>query len=190
MENKNTVAINGHSPWRSTHCWSCKHPINSDADRECPICGWLICHICGACSGKSGNCVDTHGFSKEEMEYVRQEKRNNPGIDEKEISALIHRVAADKTARARRNHQKQNRYRKEMEEQQDDRVKEIMQRIEKGDIVLVGKEGCRFDRFMSEDGRIRAYFILDSGYKQSFYLPDAFLNGRLHFAESLNTLKK
>lgn len=33
---------------RVTHCYDCKHPLDSVIDYECNKCGWLVCD-CGAC---------------------------------------------------------------------------------------------------------------------------------------------
>ena len=33
---------------RTTHCYSCHSPINSNSNRICSECGWIICN-CGAC---------------------------------------------------------------------------------------------------------------------------------------------
>jgi len=33
---------------RVTHCWFCKHPLDSSVDKECVACGWILCQ-CGAC---------------------------------------------------------------------------------------------------------------------------------------------
>ena len=34
---------------RVTHCYACKHSLDSNASFECNSCGWLICGLCGAC---------------------------------------------------------------------------------------------------------------------------------------------
>ncbi len=40
---------------RITHCYSCYEDLDSRADVECKICGWLVCN-CGACGcGWSGH---------------------------------------------------------------------------------------------------------------------------------------
>jgi len=33
---------------RVTHCYLCKHPLDSTVDKECVACGWILCR-CGAC---------------------------------------------------------------------------------------------------------------------------------------------
>ena len=37
---------------RSTGCYRCKTPIDSNSNVVCPECGWLKCHVCGACGCK------------------------------------------------------------------------------------------------------------------------------------------
>jgi hypothetical protein len=34
---------------RVTHCYDCKHPLDSAVSLECNLCGWLVCGVCGAC---------------------------------------------------------------------------------------------------------------------------------------------
>jgi hypothetical protein len=33
---------------RCTHCWACKHPLDSEVDLQCYACGWILCR-CGGC---------------------------------------------------------------------------------------------------------------------------------------------
>ena len=34
----------------STHCWGCYRPLSSFFHERCPLCGWIICPNCDACS--------------------------------------------------------------------------------------------------------------------------------------------
>ena len=33
---------------RTSHCWSCRHPVDNQIQHECTSCGWIIC-TCGTC---------------------------------------------------------------------------------------------------------------------------------------------
>ncbi|MGF1681402.1 hypothetical protein [Photobacterium minamisatsumaniensis] len=45
---------------RITHCWACScSEIDSEHDKKCAECGWLICPECGSCSQNCySNCSD------------------------------------------------------------------------------------------------------------------------------------
>jgi len=43
------VKFNSKKIVRTTHCYSCKEPLDSTIDLECNSCNWIICGCCGAC---------------------------------------------------------------------------------------------------------------------------------------------
>ena len=62
--------------YRATGCWSCHHPINSYENPKCPICGWTICPVCGAC--REYGCVSSEpaGISMPDQVVFRRHLRD------------------------------------------------------------------------------------------------------------------
>ena len=60
----------------ATGCWSCHHPINSYENSKCPICGWIICPVCGAC--REYECVSSEpaGISMPDQVVFRRHLRD------------------------------------------------------------------------------------------------------------------
>jgi len=52
------------------HCWCCNYDTNSNFDKRCTVCGWLVCSRCGCC--KKG-CI-----GQESNENSPQHRKNYP----------------------------------------------------------------------------------------------------------------
>lgn len=42
---------------RITGCWKCgENPLDNWVHDRCPVCGWVICPVCGACRPECPEC--------------------------------------------------------------------------------------------------------------------------------------
>ena len=179
-------------------CWKCRDPIDSSFCLRCSFCGWFICETCGACSGDKTDdgygCVDMLGFSQEEMNQLRE--ANKRGIDSIKDTALFGRYLDARKKRREdvdaerervrieeENLRLEEEKRRHEEETRTERMSKYKEKLDSGVGIYSDGHFGRFIRYRVEGTTTYAYFQLDSGYIQSFAIPDAIDSGRIRFAE-------
>lgn len=85
-----------------SHCWDCGEPyLDEFNNHRCPVCNWLICHVCGACR-KNGCFAGTSVKGKAAREHYRDvwlslEPDERPPADYW-VSALVQREQREQRA--------------------------------------------------------------------------------------------
>lgn len=78
-----------------SHCWDCGEPyLDEFNNHRCPVCNWLVCHVCGACR-KDGCFAGSPVKDKVSRDHLRDvwislEPEERPSADHW-VSALIQR---------------------------------------------------------------------------------------------------
>ena len=183
--------LRSYSHYRSTHCWSCKHPITSDDSKECSFCGWLICYVCGACSESAGKCLGVLRDDTETWDYVRKYHKSVPDESFGDVAKKaidFHRIK--KEEEERRLHAEEQKKLRQIEEA---RKREYMAYVSSLKQRLLSR-----DRIRSKFGSLGAYregsYISSGPYmyfevdfeKQKgvrFQFPNSFIDGYLSFEQ-------
>ena len=139
-------------------------------------------------------CIDILGFTQEEMNQLRE--ANKHGMASIKDTALFGRyMDAREKRKADVDTERENariaeeklrlaeEKRRLDEETRADRMFEYKKKIDSGVGIYSDGHFGRFIRYRVEGTTTYAYFQLDSGYIQSFAIPEAFDNGRIRFAE-------
>ena len=178
------------SYYRSTVCWSCHEPINNAQYPECPLCRWIICPQCGACSYDcicSIRDVEPYRFRRKIRSVLRSswiQLDKKPADVEYWALPIIDRVISEEEQREREEQEQAAIHRKEY-------ASELRERITPETLLYAETLGdCTFVKYQG-DSLIVISTVRD-GKKETFIFPDSFMNGTLRILsqEDVDARKK
>lgn len=102
--------------YRSTHCWNCKHGIDTIRCNVCPRCGWIICDYCGAC--ESGCFSDVTDMFYDDREFIRN-LWVQCGKPDCKLTDFVHEHNAEYSAYRKERIEKREQERREQERERE-----------------------------------------------------------------------